>query len=319
MTKKRKIIFLILLIGISASAAIHIRSRQEIHLTKEGQIIRNTWGQGSYPMKLQAQTDYGMKEITIEVAQQVQQKEKTEVQQEEKKSLSENERFFQLLEQEVRRQVNDQTEEEIILPTVFQGVKVGWQEIREPREIWMLIFTAAAVFMAAYFGEKEEKKKREKKEQNLRREYAEFVEKLRLYLMAGLSTRNAFLTITKQYASLKKMSKGKRDLLKELTIACNMLQNGVREEEVYLQWGGRCGDKSYRKLSFLLSVNLKRGKQDIIENLQREVLKNQERQRDEIKKIGEEASTKLLFPMALFLMVVMILVICPAYNKIGGL
>lgn len=320
MNKKAKVILIIVLFGIGSAIGIHFSSQREIHLIHGSQILRNQEGEGDYQLKLQAHTDYGEKEMTLKVPQYDAEEEEKEVLQKEKTAVSKEETFFQMLEQEIQRTIREQGDlEHFQLPTSFQGVAVLWEEVREPQELWMLLLTAIAVFTVAYYGDKEEKKKREKKEEGLRTEYIAFVEKLRLYLMAGLSTRNAFLTITQQYALQRKISNGQRELLRELTIACNMLQNGIREEEVYVQWGNRCSERSYRKLSFLLSVNLKRGNQELLKNLQEEIEKNQELQREQTKKQGEEASTKLLFPMVLFLLVVMILVIGPAYNHLGGM
>lgn len=148
--------------------------------------------------------------------------------------------------------------------------------------------------------------------------YPEFVEKLKLYLVAGLTMRNAFLAITSLLAAQKENDRGRQYLLKELRILCNQLKNGVNEEEAYVRWGNECGDRRYRRLSFLLSVNLKKGNAQLLYCLEREVAEMRNVLHGQIRKRGEQASVQLLFPMILYLIVVMILVIYPAYQRLGG-
>ena len=157
-----------------------------------------------------------------------------------------------------------------------------------------------------------------KKAECLKEIYPEFVEKLRLYLVAGLNVRNAFLTITSLYAGIKEKDCAHSYLLKELRSAGNQLANGIPEDEVYTQWGMHCEEKSYRRLGFLLSVNLRKGNQQLLACLEEEIRDTRQELQKKIRKKGEEASTKLLFPMILYLIIVMILVIYPAYQKLGG-
>lgn len=319
MNKKGKKILGIAIIGLGTAIGIHICSPNEFHMAEGAQIVRHKSGEGGYQIKLQAKTDYGEKVFSLNIVPMSSENENLEKKQKEDKTTSEQQ-FFELLEQEVRRRNKDHTEQQMIsLPESYQGIPVTWHEIREPQEIYILLLTVVGMLLVAYCGEKEDKKKQKNREKMLRAVYAAFVEKLRLYLIAGLSTRNAFFTITKQYAAQKHLSKGEKYLFEELSAVCNKLQNGIREEEAYTEWGNRCREMSYRKLSFLLVINLKRGNQEMLESLHREVRKIQDMQREQTKKQGEEAATKLLFPMVLLLVVVMILVICPAYSRMGGI
>lgn len=157
-----------------------------------------------------------------------------------------------------------------------------------------------------------------KKAECLKEIYPEFVERLRLYLVAGLNVRNAFLTITSLYAGIKEKDRAHSYLLKELRSAGNQLANGIPEDEVYTQWGMHCEERSCRRLGFLLSVNLRKGNQQLLACLEEEIRDTRQELQKRIRKKGEEASTKLLFPMILHLIIVMILVIYPAYQKLGG-
>ena len=62
----------------------------------------------------------------------------------------------------------------------------------------------------------------------------------------------------------------------------------------------------------LLSQNIRKGTRDILNMLAEEELSALQLKRELAKKKGEEAGTRLLFPMILQLGVVMIIVIAPA-------
>lgn len=143
-------------------------------------------------------------------------------------------------------------------------------------------------------------------------DYSGFVSKFRLYLAAGLNVKSAFFKMTADYAETKNY-KTRHYLYEEMKVACHHLENGMMEEQVYQEFGRRCGEMRYRRLSFLLSVHLKQGNNQLLLLLEREADSALEDRRNIAKKAGEEAGTKLLLPMMLMLIVVMFLILLPAY------
>ena len=93
----------------------------------------------------------------------------------------------------------------------------------------------------------------------------------------------------------------------------------MSEEQVYQDFGRRCGQIRYRRLSFLLSVHLKQGNQQLLMLLSQEADSAQEDRMSMARKAGEEAGTKLLLPMMLMMVVAMILVLLPAYINFGSI
>lgn len=75
----------------------------------------------------------------------------------------------------------------------------------------------------------------------------------------------------------------------------------------------------YRKLSLLLITHLKIGNGQLLKFLDSEEISAREEKRQMARKLGEEASVKLLFPMLLQLLVVMFLILIPAYIDFGGI
>lgn len=76
--------------------------------------------------------------------------------------------------------------------------------------------------------------------------------------------------------------------------------------------GNRLELPVYLKMMTLLSQNIRKGTRDILNMLAEEELSALQLKRELAKKKGEEAGTRLLFPMILQLGVVMIIVIAPA-------
>ena len=128
---------------------------------------------------------------------------------------------------------------------------------------------------------------------------------------AGMTIRNAFLKMGEDYKKQKKNQK--RYVYEEILIACNELQGGRSETEAYDHFGRRCQVQAYLKLSALLSQNLRKGSNDLLQMLRQEADNAFAQRKALAKKLGEEAGTKLLLPMMMMLCIVMVIIIIPAY------
>ncbi|MBO6000030.1 MAG: hypothetical protein J6P87_10115 [Lachnospiraceae bacterium] len=71
--------------------------------------------------------------------------------------------------------------------------------------------------------------------------------------------------------------------------------------------------KQYSKLAALLSQNLRKGGGVLIRSLEEEAQTAFEERKNIARQLGEEAGTKLLFPMVLMLAVTMVMIIIPVY------
>jgi Flp pilus assembly protein TadB len=129
------------------------------------------------------------------------------------------------------------------------------------------------------------------------------VAKLTLYLGAGLTVRSAFQRMAGEYEA-------------EIGFVCRQLQAGISEATAYEQLGKRTGVQEYIRLSTLLTQNLKKGNGDLLKRLREETKRAENEKIQTCKKLAEEASTKLLVPMVLFLVVVMVMVMLPAFLSV---
>ncbi len=233
-------------------------------------------------------------------------------------TFDEEEIFFQSLEDLLSViDMDGKSHSQITLPNRLQGKVIVWKEAKKNNAVLIIFLTVFGCVMAARGMEKDLEKECKKRNQQLLSDYPGFVSKLRLYMSAGLTVKNAFYRIMKDYENPQKQKK--KYLYEEMKISCYQLENGVMEEQVYQEFGKRCGEARYRRLSFLLSVHLKRGNGQLLTLLAQEADGAQEDRRNMAKKAGEEAGTRLLFPMMLMLVVVMFLVLLPAYLDFGSI
>jgi len=202
-------------------------------------------------------------------------------------------------------------EEQMVLPRQVDAHPVVWREIIEDSSGYFLalVLTAAGVL---YWGHKRElDQKLEFRKKELLLDYPEIVNKLALYMGAGMTIRNAFLKMGEDYKKQEKRKK--RYVYEEVLIACYELQGGRSETEAYDHFGRRCQVQAYLKLSTLLSQNLRKGSNDLLQMLRQEADSAFAQRKSLAKKLGEEAGTKLLLPMMMMLCIVMVIIIIPAY------
>ncbi len=235
------------------------------------------------------------------------------------KKLSPKDEFFKSLENMLISIENSQMDQKIInLPQSLNGIEIDWEEQERDNSIFVLLLFLAGSVLAMGGMDQDLRRNSRKRSRLLTLEYADFVSRLRLYLSAGLNVRNAFVRMTRDYAGGKR-SKGKEYLYEEMKAACHQLENGVAEEQVYQQWGQRCGEMRYRRLSFLLSSYLRQGNDHLLQMLAQEADNALEDRKNLARKAGEEAGTKLLLPMVMMMGVIMLLVLLPAYINFGSI
>ncbi len=144
-----------------------------------------------------------------------------------------------------------------------------------------------------------------KRDSMLKEKYPAFVNKLWLLLGTGMTIKAAFEEIIRQ-------SEKENFLVKELEYTINQINSGVDEEIAYLDFGMRIDISTYKRLMGHVSQNLRMGTKDLLRLMEDEVRAALELKKELTRRKGEEASTKLLFPMIILLVTVMIIIIVPA-------
>lgn len=231
-------------------------------------------------------------------------------------------------EEELREQIQNEvlqmehknlTQSTVLLPEVIAGQKMIW---REKKEYKSLILLALFIIAAAgiYYGRDTELHKLvEARRREMEVDYAEIISKLALFLGAGMTTKGAWKKITEDYQVIYEDNGRKRYAYEEMVITHNEMCSGVSEVKAYERFGARSDLPKYQMLASILSQGVKRGTQSTIELLMHEMQTAFEGRKNMAKQLGEEAGTKLLIPMFMMLMIVMVIIILPAFLSIQGI
>ena len=220
---------------------------------------------------------------------------------------------------EVRKAVDtaeedSRTEGEMQLPQEAGGQGVTFvmgEGTKRPWGILIIGGAAAAMFPAL---EQQKKRQEEKKRRNLLEEdYSELVLKITLYIGAGMTIRRAFERIADGYRTDRKAGvTEKRPAYEAVTQTVRTLKLGAPETESWVRFGETCGTREYRKLGNCLAQNQRKGSGQISRVLEAEAAGSFEERKRQARRRGEEAATKLIFPLMLMLGAVMIIILIPA-------
>lgn len=203
------------------------------------------------------------------------------------------------------------TDSNFILPKQLEDQEIFWQEkqTQTGKEIFALMILVIVILYIS--KDREIDTKLEERREQLLMDYPEIVNKLVLYMGAGMTIRAAFVKMGQDYK--KQAVSKKRYAYEEILLACYELQSGKAESEAYTQFGKRCQLQVYVKLGTLLTQNLKKGSNNLLPVLRKEIDEAFLARKNLARKFGEEAGTKLLFPMMMMLCIVMVIIIVPAY------
>ena len=202
-------------------------------------------------------------------------------------------------------------EETMVLPENLGEKRIIWQEIIEDSSGYFLVLILITAGVLYWGRSRDLDQKLERRKRELLMDYPEIVNKLALYMGAGMTIRNAFFKMGEDYK--KQSDRRKRYVYEEIVMVCYELQSGRSEAEAYDHLGKRCQVQAYMKLSALLSQNIRKGSNDLLQMLRQEADNAFAERKGLAKKLGEEAGTKLLLPMMMMLCIVMVIIMIPAY------
>lgn len=229
----------------------------------------------------------------------------------------ETKELAELLREEAE-QINEENREgSYRLPDFAAGEKITWFRKKTERGGYVAaLFLAAGIFLAA--AEKKNAWKREQKiREEMKREYPQVVSRIQLLLSAGLGMRKIFERITADYKKQRASGRGaKKPAYEEIAAVYYEMAGGVSEQEAYENMGNRSRLPEFKNLSVLLTQNLKKGRRELGPLLEQEVRSALEERRRLARAEGEKTATRLLLPMGLMLLVVLMLMVVPAFLSI---
>jgi len=202
-------------------------------------------------------------------------------------------------------------EEEIVLPGEVEGISLTWSKPVDSRGLFLAAL-GPLLYVLFLLKDKEDAAKEQKtRRRQLEEDYVDIVRKLALFTGAGVGIREAF----------RKILEGQKMPLTagyfEISVMLRQMDAGVGEVRAYENLGRRGFGGDFRRLSLLLTSNLKKGDAYFRAELQKEEQEAFERRKNIARTRGEEASAKLVFPMMGILGIVIVILIYPAMVSTG--
>ena len=229
------------------------------------------------------------------------------------KKLSGEEKIKKTVTENMKKADEKQREQEtMILPERLGKNEIRYYHPFHNRGMIMLTMSIMIGILLCALQKQNEKKALEDRKKQMLKDYPDIINKLTLYLGAGMTVKRAWRKVTEGYAREKEEGK-KRYAYEEMIQTCHEMDSGVTESESYENFGRRCDVQVYIRLGALLSQNLRKGTKGLTELLKLESIQAFEERKAQAKRLGEEAGTKLLLPMFLMLAVVLVIVIVPAF------
>ena len=223
-----------------------------------------------------------------------------------------------------------QTEELYELPLSVDEIDIGWEEEEDNtvRNFFIMGLLAAGIILPAL--KKDLKDKQKKRTEQMMRDYPDIISKFIMLITAGMTCRAAWEKICSDYrrsierekskdeavkTGKKKKAGNRRYAYEEMIISNNEMQLGLPEIKVYERFGTRCSVPAYNRFGNMLARNIKRGSAGIIEILESEAKESFAERRENVRKKGEETGTRLLIPMFGMLILVIAIVVVPAFSS----
>lgn len=202
------------------------------------------------------------------------------------------------------------------LPKEWEGKKLSWKRPKDHTGELLASLGLVAAFAVLLKSTKEKQEKEMKRAEQLLADYPGLVMKFVLLIRAGMTARKAFRKIAADY---KRRSPGAgRYAYEAIITACYEMDSGIAEAEAYRRFGERCGQMKYKTFSTLLIQNLQKGSRRLGDILEKEAMEAWEERKRKARVLGEAASTKLLVPMVMMLLVVMAIIMIPAFLSFYG-
>ena len=222
--------------------------------------------------------------------------------------VSVEDRFRSVLEDVI---LQNKEQEDVVLPKEFEGNAIRYRSA-ESSSNEMLFFLGVVAAICLFLKEREDAvTARKKREEQLMEDYPDFVYEFLILSGAGYSAKAAWKKLANSYCA--DVRKKKRALCEEMQITMNQMETGVPEVRAYVEFGKRCGNRSYVKFASFLESSISTGGKNLRKLLETEVKEAFELRTDIARRKGEEASAKLLLPTFIMLSVVMVMVMAPAF------
>ena len=213
-----------------------------------------------------------------------------------------------------RAEEGDRTSGRFTLPGEYDGKELIYREKRDLSGLYGFMVLLAAVVIWKWQEQSGKLKEfQEHREKQMRMDYPDILSELMIYVRAGLPVKNAWSKMVYEYEKQKASGGNIRFALEEMKTVLQEMDQGYGEREAYVRFGKKCEIPQYVKLGNLLHQNSRKGSSVLMELLKREQIEAQETRKRQIRAAGETAGSKLMMPMIVLFILVMIIIMVPAF------
>lgn len=168
----------------------------------------------------------------------------------------------------------------------------------------ILVFAFTAYY---YFGTVTEKKILKRSEEMLS-DFSNVVSKLALLTNAGMIMREAWEEVA---------NTGETTLYKEMQLTVEEMQNGVSEIDALFNFGTRCIIPEIKKFTSTIVQGIVKGNSELTKMLQEQSSEVWSVKKQNVKRQGEKAASKLMIPILIMFLGILIMIIIPIFTNMG--
>lgn len=169
----------------------------------------------------------------------------------------------------------------------------------------VMVMLAGVIYY--YYGTTTKKKILSRSEELLS-EFANVVSKLALLTNAGMILHDAWRQVAESGTGL---------IYDEMRTVCSDIDNGISEQEALRQFGIRCVIPEIKKFTTVITQGLQMGNAELTIELQKQSKEIWMFKRQSVKRQGEIAANKLMFPIVMMFIGILIMVIIPVFANLG--
>ena len=205
----------------------------------------------------------------------------------------------------------------LLLPGSIDGQAAEWSG-RDSGDGLIFLFLGGVIAVVFLFAKQSSDREAERKRREaLSRDYPLVAGKALLLLKAGMSIRGAFEKISADYRRSLKGGGRRREGLELVNSLVTAMANGMPESAALRNLAENAPVREYRTMGLLLLGGIRKGTDEAVRLLAMSEAEAFEERRKVARILGEEAETKMIFPMLLLMGVVFALLLVPAVGVFG--
>jgi len=171
------------------------------------------------------------------------------------------------------------------------------------------LFSVCFLVAIVISGDWELEKQLKKRHFSIKWDFPDFLNKVAILVNAGL-------TICKAWEKTVKESKRSSDFYKEAEIVIKEIAAGKSELKAYEDFARRCRTIEVSRFVSLIIQNIRKGNAELSSILRVLSSESWEMRKNTAKKLGEEASAKMVLPMIIMFVAIILIVSTPAVLSI---